>query len=99
MTIKKKKKVKNTVDGEADRIEAYQRLFATEDGQEVLYDLMRKCNFVKPTYDPDIHVTMINEGEREAILYIIEILNRDVEELYKFVEQQEKARSTYDEDN
>ena len=99
MTLKKKKKVKNTVDGEADRIEAYQRLFATEDGQEVLYDLMRKCNFVKPTYDPDIHVAMINEGKREVILYIIEVLNRDVEELYKFVEQQEKARSTYDEDN
>ena len=50
----------------------YKKVFSSEEGQTVLYDLMGRSNFLMPTHVPnDPHASDRNEGMRELFLYII----------------------------
>lgn len=60
---------------------AYQRLFATEDGRIVLEDLCKR-NYIFDTAvkrNADRDDILINEGKRSAILFILGVLNADLE--------------------
>lgn len=92
------KQGRTTEEAQVSLLESYQRFFGDGDGQDVIYDLMGVGFFLKPTYDPDPMVAARNEGRRELILYILEQCNRDVKELVKFIEEQEKSRGNFDED-
>lgn len=93
------KQLKSVADAQLSLIGSYSRFFSDGDGQAVLYDLMNKGFFIKPTFDQNSELSARNEGRRELILYIIEMLNADSEKLMKFIEQQEKERTNYDDED
>lgn len=68
----------------ASRLNAYRRLFSTEDGQLVLKDLMSSCGVLTPVIGKDTHDTYFNEGARSVILRILNTINmteKDVEKV------------------
>lgn len=79
-------------DSQADLIETYKRVFATKDGQKVLFNLMHEGFFIRPTMESGYETSLRNEGRRELILYIIELLNRDSAEIYEFIKKHEDER-------
>lgn len=55
----------------------YQSLFSTPEGQLVLEDLKQR-GFIYDTTESDTHdKTLVNEGSRQMILYIIKMLDLD----------------------
>ena len=53
-------------------LNAYRRLFSTEDGKIVLKDLMKCCFFFTPTIGQDSTETFFNEGQRAVILRLLQ---------------------------
>lgn len=70
-----------------ETLEAYRRLFSTEDGQIVLKDLMASSSFLTPTIGKDPYMTYFNEGARSVVLRISETSKLELEEISKLVEQ------------
>lgn len=73
--------------GITDRIRlAYRRLFSTDDGKIVLEDLCKRYYIfdtaVKNGEDRD--AILINEGKRSAVLFILAMINADLE-LYEHI--------------
>ena len=49
---------------------AYHVFNVSEEGRIILQDLQDEFKVLSPTYDGDIYQAMINEGKRQAFLYI-----------------------------
>lgn len=58
-------------------LNAYRRLFSTEDGQLVLRDLMRSCRLYSPSVGKDPYETYFNEGMRAVVLRVMETAKID----------------------
>jgi len=58
---------------------AYQAVFSSEDGQEVLKHIFAKCSMDTPTYDQNgkPENTFYNEGRRSVALMLLRMLDRD----------------------
>lgn len=61
---------------------AYQVVFASPDGKQVLGDLIAYCFGRKTTFDPHERVHAKNEGRREVLMRITEFCNLSIEEIY-----------------
>jgi len=62
---------------------AYHALFTSPGGREVLADLIPYCFGRKSTFDPDARVHARNEGRRDVLMYIVELTNLTLEEIYQ----------------
>lgn len=59
----------------------YRRTFATEDGKDVLKDLLSFCKFTESCYVPgDPTGTAYNEGMRRVALRLMSFLNKEIKE-------------------
>lgn len=71
--------------------QAYTNVFKSKDGNLVVADLMAKFNIMRPTYKQgatlDVHAMLVEEGSRSAVLYILQMLNIDLEQLRERIEQ------------
>jgi len=65
----------------ADLTLKYQRVFKSDEGKEVLADLCRANNVLKPIFDADPVKMAFNEGNRNAILMILSYLNTNTDEV------------------
>ena len=79
---KRKEKAKNII--------AYQKLFATEDGKRVLADLLRECGFMSVGLGEDAQETAYNQGKREVVLRIVNLINIDPETILKLLRDNRK---------
>lgn len=62
----------------------YMNVFSGETGQKVLEDLKVRCFHKDTTFVPgDSHATVMNEGARQAILTILNIIELDFDVLIK----------------
>jgi len=86
---------KKSGDQQLDLIKAYQSFFETEDGKLILYDLMRAGRMFTKTVGSSPEETSRNEGQRELVVYILEQINRDIEQVIKFIEQQKENERAY----
>ena len=60
---------------EADRIEAYKRVFATDDGKQVLEDLKTRFHINTMTFvDNNRELSFVHEGQRSVVLYVLHLL-------------------------
>ncbi len=68
----------------------YQSVFGSPSGKAVLYDLM-KVNFIlSPTISPgNSDLTLVHEGQRNAILRIMTILKMDPAKILGTIEGEE----------
>jgi hypothetical protein len=59
---------------------AYRRTFNTDDGKQVLDDLMKRFSFNATTFvSGDPHTSSFNEGQRAAVLLIVRMLSEEKE--------------------
>ena len=70
-------------DAQVDLVIDYKAVFNSEDGQRVLFDLMKNNYMLAPTYTSSLHEMALREGSRNAILRILSILKVEPEELKK----------------
>ena len=64
---------------QAERIQAYKRLFQTDDGKIILADLESFCGFNNTSvseHDPNVYQTFFAEGKRRVYLRINGFLRR-----------------------
>ena len=73
------------------RVESYKNVFNTPKGRYVLWDLMKAYHILEPTYSAkgpqDTNQMLINEGERGVILGIMGVLDIDVKQLRKQLQE------------
>lgn len=76
----------------------YKRVFGSEDGKKVLYDLMKECGMLKSSFpnNGDVNETLYREGKREVVLRICRLVKMDVNQLDKLIEQQEQESMFYE---
>tara|TARA_R110002110_G_scaffold150784_1_gene342927 strand:- start:1035 stop:1262 length:228 start_codon:yes stop_codon:yes gene_type:complete len=53
---------------------AYRLVFSTPDGQRVLADLQSRCNIGRSTWSDKPNETYFLEGQRTAVLWIMDML-------------------------
>ena len=62
----------------------YQKVFSSDNGKKVLWDLMKHCGMLGTSHVPgDSHSTAYNEGSRTVALYILTKLNTNINLLEK----------------
>lgn len=78
-----------------DNIIAYQAFFSSQDGEKVLFDLMKNHHMMGSTFCKDPYDSAFKEGERAVVLRILSLLKMDVEILAKRIEAGLKNDETY----
>jgi len=66
-----------TPQGITDLRNAYRLVFGTTDGQRVLKDLQSRCSIQKSTWSEKPNETYFLEGQRTAVLFIMDMLRDD----------------------
>lgn len=81
---------------EVDLVRDYKKTFNTPEGKRVLYDIMKKCHILSPVFNPknDFEV-YINEGKRNVALMLLTILDTDVEDLLRRIEETSEQEKIY----
>jgi len=59
----------------------YKKVFTSVEGEHVLYDMMKNCFMITPTFSKDPNETFFREGHRNVILRILSILKTDEKKL------------------
>lgn len=68
-------------------IQAYRRLFSTDDGKVVLIDLMRSTKLFDSVIGRDTHDTYLNEGGRQVLLRILNTVGMTEKQIVALREQ------------
>lgn len=77
---------------QVERIQDYQTVFSSVQGKRVLNDMMQTHYVMASTFSEQPGVSALREGERNAVLRILNILSIDVNQLRERIEQNEKIR-------
>jgi hypothetical protein len=72
-------------DKQVDLAIDYKAVFTSEEGERVLFDLMKNNFMLAPTYTKEIHEMALREGARNAVLRILSILKVDPEQLKRHI--------------
>lgn len=59
-------------------IKTYKRVFESSDGEEILEDLKKRCNFYSTSFSNDSHETAFREGQRSVVLMIDQMKNKNL---------------------
>jgi len=78
-------KQKELAKAKVSKIQEYLSVFDNDEGKKVLLDLMEKGHILKPTTGLNDRESIINEGKREMVLYIMDMVTYDVETIMKLV--------------
>lgn len=74
-----------------ERTLSYQQTFNTEHGRRVVYDLMKVCHMLSPSYvQGDAYQSAFREGERNVCLRILTALKISPEELRERMKEGEQ---------
>lgn len=58
----------------------YQRVFKSSDGETILEDLEKRCNVNNTSFSENPHETSFREGQRQVVLFIKSIVNKNLKE-------------------
>ena len=70
----------------------YKTTFGTDSGKRVLYNLIKTCGYQLSSFSDDPYTTAFKEGQRNAVLHILNKLKTDPLELAKFIKEREKEQ-------
>jgi Mn-dependent DtxR family transcriptional regulator len=75
----------------------YQRCFNTEDGKEVLKDLLRTHWMMTSTYNNKANrdEMLVREGERNVVLRILSHVTQDPERVLKQIKEMDRGADEY----
>lgn len=78
---------------QGDLVVAYQKVFATPEGDLILKDLMKIGYVDRTTFAPDSqYETAFREGQRALVLRLIQIINTDPDYLAQLMKGQSEER-------
>ena len=80
-----------------DRVLAYQQVFNTEDGKKVLLDLMKQHYILSTCFDKCSLTMALREGEKNAVLRILSILQIDASNLSEKMKEMQIEEDKYKE--
>lgn len=91
MSKEQLKKMKNA----ANLVHAYKEVFDTENGKQVLYDLMKNHFILTPIFGKGLepHEIFAREGERNVVLKILSLLKYDEKTLHERIAEYERTIS------
>jgi hypothetical protein len=79
---------KEQIIAQTRKVEAYKKVFGTDEGKLVLKELAAFCHMTNPTFTGDVNQTVFNEGKRNVYLYINHFINVDLNALITSAERQ-----------
>lgn len=72
-------------------VKNYKKVFGSETGKKVLWDLLKACGFMSDGFDENPNVTSYNSGARSMVLRILKIVEMNESELGAIISSQRKA--------
>jgi len=80
-------KQKELARAKASLVQDYLQLFDSDEGKRVLLDLMAKGNLLSPTASnvTSDREVFLNEGKRELVLYVMDMVTYDVEDIMDLI--------------
>ena len=75
-----------------EKINLYSSVFINDDGQKVILDLMDNGHILKPTTGPTDRESAINEGKREMVLYILDMISYNAEDIVTLIGNKERDK-------
>jgi hypothetical protein len=76
----------------ADRLSAYRNFLTSDEGSQILCDLMESCFFTTSTIGQTPEITYYNEGQRSVVLRIIDTAKLTPDEIDRFVGRAKKRQ-------
>lgn len=75
------------------KIQTYLKVFDNDEGKEVILDLMAKGHILTPTTGQSDRESALNEGKRELVLYILDMITYDVDDIMKIIGSKDKKET------
>ena len=92
---RKARSVKQMAEKQLATLQDYKRVFNSEQGKRVLYDLMNNFDMMRPTYDPkNPNEIFVREGGRNVVLYILGKLKAETKTLEQYLEEANEHANT-----
>jgi hypothetical protein len=79
-----------------DVINDYKKIFNTNSGKRVLYDLMKQGHYLHSSFTGDVNETIFREGERNIIHYIMLQLKQDPKLMLEEIRKREQEELEYE---
>lgn len=76
-------------------LKSYQKVFDSEDGKAVLYDMMKTNGMFSTTFHENPTTMAYMEGRRSFVADLVELLNKDVTQIHKLMKEQEEIQNLY----
>lgn len=78
-----------------DLLTACQRVFETEDGKQLLFDMMKSNGMFTTTFNENPYTSAFLEGRRSMVADLIANLDKDVSSIYKMIKEQQELEKMY----
>ena len=73
----------------------YRTVFTSEAGEKVLRDLMQRSFFWGTSFDSSAVTMAHNEGRRDAILYIVNMVRKNLKQPTTYIDEAAQAETDY----
>lgn len=74
-----------------DIVKLYKSVFKTQNGEKVLWDLMKASGFTSTNFDENPYKTAFNEGARSMVMRILNLTEMDTDKIQVLMKEQRKA--------
>lgn len=88
------KKESKKSEKDLEMVLSYKRLFKSEDGKRVFYDLCKSCNFHRQVFDPDPYSNAFNCGQHAIVQRLVDMMDISVDEFRHRIQQGKKEDYT-----
>lgn len=78
-----------------DILKSYHKVFDSEEGREVLFDMMKTNGMFSSTFNENPYTMAYLEGRRSFISDLVALLGKDVSQIYKIMKEQEEIQNNY----
>lgn len=85
---------KDLAKAKVNKINQYLEVFENDEGKLVILDLMDKGHVLKPTSGKTERESILNEGKREMVLYILDMISYDVNDIMEIIGTKDKKKDT-----
>ena len=75
------------------KINSYLEVFDNDEGKSVILDLMEKGHILTPTTGSSDRESILNEGKRELVLYILDMITYNVDDIMNLIGNKEKKNT------
>lgn len=74
---------------------SYREFFTSEQGEDILTDLMKACHYHTPVIGQDPYETYYNEGKRSVLLQILQTAKMTNKDIKRLTDKMKKEDDVY----